>query len=539
MRLPGFARLWQPAAFAAGLFLFANLLIAACRQNQLVAGAWPVDGLAVAFLVRWAKTREERGATLALFFVAIVCADLLGGSDPRMALAMAGLDLVNILAADAIVRRFGRPMDGLPAFCAYALGSMVVAPALTGAAAALMFGLAGHAGDLFHLALRWAFATGIGMAVAGNFALTVRWPRADETAATWMRFAAGQALVVVGAALVLLLPPTPPLFLLFPLLVAGALSHRELGGVTAVGLTAVTAVLATVAGRGPAVVAVVAHADKVQVVQALVVSMALTVLPISALLRRLDAYARELDGRRARAEEQSAVKTRLLAHVSHEIRSPLSGVTGLAELMRDGALGQLTPAQRDTMGQILSTGAEVDQLARDLVDALAIQSGAAHVKLAPTDPGEAIAAAVNLARFRMSQHEARIEVAPGSPALRVAADPLRLRQILVNLLVNAAKYGGRPPLVRVSAIATGAGSVRFQVEDNGRGVPVERRPALFQDFERLGAEASGLEGSGLGLALSYQIARLQNGALGVDDSGLGGALFWVELPLWSEAVAAA
>jgi signal transduction histidine kinase len=227
-----------------------------------------------------------------------------------------------------------------------------------------------------------------------------------------------------------------------------------------------------------------------------------------------------------------------LAYVSHEIRSPLSGVTGLAQLMHDGGLGDLTPAQREILGRIATTGAEVDALASDLIDTAALQSGNARVAIEAVDVAEAARLAVEAVSFRIAQYGARIEIEPPQPGLAVAADPLRLRQILVNLLVNGAKYGGRPPRVKLSVAVCSPGRVRFLVEDNGRGVAPERRAALFNDFERLGAEKTDIAGSGLGLALSREIARLQDGVLGVEDAA-DGSRFWLELPLWPEHAGAA
>jgi signal transduction histidine kinase len=153
---------------------------------------------------------------------------------------------------------------------------------------------------------------------------------------------------------------------------------------------------------------------------------------------------------------------------------------------------------------------------------------------------EAMRSAVNAARFRLADPSAVIEIIGDlGEDLRVAADPLRLRQILVNLLVNGAKYGGRPAQVRISAALAGGCKIRFEVSDNGAGIAPERRANLFKDFERLGAETSGLEGAGLGLALSNEIARLQNGVLGVGDGERGGGLFWLELPVWTDEAAAA
>jgi signal transduction histidine kinase len=110
----------------------------------------------------------------------------------------------------------------------------------------------------------------------------------------------------------------------------------------------------------------------------------------------------------------------------------------------------------------------------------------------------------------------------------VSADPQRLKQVLVNLMVNAAKYGGRPPRIEIGARAVGD-RVRIEVSDNGPGVPQGLREALFRPFERLGAEKTDVEGSGLGLAVSRELIQLQGGSIGVEEGPMGGARFYVEL----------
>jgi signal transduction histidine kinase len=416
---------------------------------------------------------------------------------------------------------------------------VLAAPAITGLGAGVLFALTDPSANPVAVAIRWFSAAGLGMVIVGAFALSARAPRRDEPRYALLQFLAGQTVMLAGVCFILLRPGTPGLFILYPFLVVGAVSHRELGGVCAVVLTAIVVWISTILGRGPAAVADLASVDRILLMQVLLASVVFTVLPISALLRRLDVVAAQLREGQARAEELNALKTRLLGYVSHEIRSPLSGVTTLAELMRDGALGELTPDQRESLARIATTGAEVDQLARDLTDTAAIQAGRARVRIGAVGVDEAIASAVSAARFRTIDYQAEVEIAGLLAGASVAADPLRLRQILVNLLVNGAKYGGRPARVRIEARDTGRGTVRFEVSDNGAGIAPERRADLFQDFERLGAEESSLEGTGLGLALSNEIARLQNGVLGVGDGGLGGALFWLELPVWTEAAAAA
>ena len=533
------SRLWPPLLLALCLFAGACAAMILTREMHTVSVIWPVDAIVTAVLVRWAVDTRERAFTLALTLPALVAANLVNGSGLTQALGMWCLNAADIAFATWLVLRVGHPIDSLKAFAAFVAGSVVAAPALTGLAAGGLFFLTDRNADWIQVSLRWFSAAGLGMMIVGAFALTVRAPRRAEPMEAWLRFVGGQLVVAVGAGVVLLRPGAPGLFMIFPFVVVGALSHRELGGITAVVITSAIIWIATLLGLGPAAVADLASVNRIALMQVLLASMVFTVLPISALLRRLDVVAADLRERQERAEELNQLKARLLAYVSHEIRSPLSGVTALAQLMRDGALGELTPQQRDGVERIAMAGAEVDQLARDLTDTAAIQSGRARVSIGEVRVAEAVESAVNAARFRAAEYQGEIEVAALGEHLSVAADPLRLRQILVNLLVNAAKYGGRPARVRIFAGGTGRGTVRFEISDNGAGVPLERRGDLFKDFERLGAETTGLDGAGLGLALSNEIARLQNGTLGVGDGELGGGLFWLELPLWSAAAAAA
>jgi signal transduction histidine kinase len=531
---PAPPRLALLALFAAGLFGVAWASLMATRQIGGVASVWPVDALVVATLVRATRSGGERLAVQAVAGVAILAANLVWGAPPLLSILLVAINLAEIAAVTWLVRRVGRPVESPAALLAFIAGPVLLAPVCAAAAAALVFAVLVPDAEPMRVFVRWAYSEGLGMAIVGSLALTVR--RRSPMVTTrrgWVQFGLAQALVLGAATVIMVYPPVPPLFLIYPFLLAGTLSHREFGGVTSVALVAAVVVATTLLGQGPAQVAAVAMTDRTQLMQVFLGSMVLAVLPVSALLRRLDATAAELDEKRAAAVALDAAKTKLLSYVSHEIRSPLSGVTALAQMMRDGALGELTAEQRDTMAQIAATGAQVDQLASDLTDVAALRAGKAPVRMGAVHVGEAIEAAVAVARFRGLPYGCEFQRMAGeADAAAAAADPQRLRQILVNLLVNGAKYGGRPPRVRISARLTGAGSVRFEVCDNGPGIPEERRAGLFQDFHRLGAEGSSIEGVGLGLALSNEIARLQQGALGVGDGELGGALFWLDLPLW-------
>jgi signal transduction histidine kinase len=512
-------------------------LAGAVRELTMAADAvsavWPISGLILAVCVRWAQTQRERVVSVAACTAGVMAANFFTGASPALAALLPLVNLIEIAAAVWVFRRYGAPLDSLRAFLIF-LGVAVLAAPLVSAflATGVCFVLAPDVAP--QVFMRWLVSTGIGMSILGPFVLSLRGPR--RVAFDRRRrqlFIAAQSLLLAASLVIFMQPTPPPLFAIYPFLALAALSHIELGGSIGLLIATLVVVVSTLLGRGPAVIADLTGYARLPVMQLFLASMVFSVLPISALMRRLERYAAELEQRRADAEEISAIKTKLLAYVSHEIRSPLSGVTGLAQLMHDGGLGELTSAQREILGRIAMTGAEVDALASDLVDTAALQSGNARVSIEAVDVAEAARLAVEAVSFRIAQYEAYIEIVPPVPGLEVAADPKRLRQILVNLLVNGAKYGGRPPRVKLSVTVASPGRVRFVVEDNGRGVAPERRAALFGDFERLGAEKTDIAGSGLGLALSREIARLQDGTLGVDDAAEG-SRFWLELPLWDD-----
>lgn len=498
--------------------------------------------LAVVMLTRGGWTR--RGVVLACAFGALLAANLLVGRDPVLSVGFALSNAIEVGVAAWLLRSVEMPMVGIRAFGAFLLGAAVLAPAVGTLFRQATLSAAGLGPVGVGPAVQWWLAHALGMAVWAPFLLSF-----DTTVPIriepkpLLRGLAAQVLVGLVTLLMFSQNQIPGAYFVFPFVMLAVFANPNFGGVIAIAQISFIALTATALGHGPAIMAAQRGVPLSPgiLVQAFLAVLVLTVHPVAAVLKRLNAYAQELDHRRRAAETQSRRKTHILAHVSHEIRTPLSGVVSLAELMKSGAIGDLSPRQQDMLGRIAESGAVIEALSRDLMDTAAIQSGKAAVRLESVAAATAIEEAIRAASFRTRDHKAAVWAGDEGPAdLAVAADPQRLRQILVNLIVNAAKYGGRPPVIRVEAVEDGPGAVRFLVSDNGPGVPQARRAELFGSFSRLGAEDGEIEGTGVGLALSRELAQLQGGELGLEEanSPLGGACFWVRLPRPAVAQAA-
>ena len=244
----------------------------------------------------------------------------------------------------------------------------------------------------------------------------------------------------------------------------------------------------------------------------------------------LERMTRHLVRARALAERASGAKSRFLAGMSHELRTPLNGILGYAQLLRQD--GNLNPTQFARVAAMLDAGTHLLQMINGVLDLSQIEAEQFSLQNSETDLHEIAHACVDLVRPIADGKRLRIGIAtaPGTPRTLII-DPTRLRQILLNLLGNAVKFTEQGTIeLRLLRAADGT-AVRIEVADRGPGIPASQRSRLFQDFERLGAEGSALEGAGLGLALSNRLASLMNGTLEYEDNPGGGSIFRLTLPI--------
>ncbi|MDR3462749.1 MAG: response regulator [Beijerinckiaceae bacterium] len=246
---------------------------------------------------------------------------------------------------------------------------------------------------------------------------------------------------------------------------------------------------------------------------------------------------REAAAARTRAEAANEAKSRFLANVSHEIRTPLNGILGMAELL---ASTRLEAEQAAYVAAIRTSGGALASLIDEILDFAKIEAG--HLELA-CEPFDLVALVEGVAellapRAQDKSLEIASTVAAGVPR-HVMGDPVRLRQILLNLAGNAVKFTGEGG-VGVHVYLVRDGVVCFDVMDTGPGVPEERREAIFEEFEQAGRSiADSHGGTGLGLPISRRLAERMGGSLELMPATMArlalpwdrGALFKLELPL--------
>jgi PAS domain S-box-containing protein len=244
----------------------------------------------------------------------------------------------------------------------------------------------------------------------------------------------------------------------------------------------------------------------------------------------------KLQSSREAAEHASKAKSEFLSRMSHELRTPLNSILGFAQLLQ---MDELTSQQADAVEHILRAGRHLLDLIDEVLDIARIESGHMELTLAPVVVAEIAGEAIDLTKPLAARAEVTIRSAFDSRDKHVViADRQRLMQVLLNLLSNAVKYNRPGGWVDVTSEKVAPGQVRVSVADSGRGIPPQDLDRVFVPFDRLGAEQTGVEGTGVGLALSQHLCTRMGGTLGVDSVADVGSTFFIELPAIDEATTA-
>ena len=246
----------------------------------------------------------------------------------------------------------------------------------------------------------------------------------------------------------------------------------------------------------------------------------------NSLEERVRERTAELHQAMRAAESASRAKSEFLSHMSHELRTPMNAILGFAQIIEISAP---TPRQLKWAGEIRRAGNHLLLMIDDLLDLARVEVGKLNVHIEVLEFGPILAEALAIVQPLIEARHLQLVQDAGQSAVSVKADRLRLRQVLVNLLSNAAKYNREGGAITVRCEQRGC-RVRVSVADDGMGIAPDKLARLFRPFERLGAEHGQVEGTGIGLALSSKLARLMDAELGVDSREGVGSAFWIDLP---------
>ncbi|MGH2437448.1 MAG: response regulator, partial [bacterium] len=253
------------------------------------------------------------------------------------------------------------------------------------------------------------------------------------------------------------------------------------------------------------------------------------VLGISEDITERKASEQALAAAKLDAERANRAKSDFLSRMSHDLRTPLNAILGFAQLLE---MDVLNPEHRENVRHILRGGKHLLGLIDEVLDIARIESGHLSLSPEPVPIGDLVQQVVDLVRPLAAERRISFEVTTRTIGSRHAfADRQRLNQILLNLLSNAVKYNRDEGRVTIGCEDLPGGRLRVKVSDTGAGIPADKLTLLFQPFERLGAEQTGVEGTGLGLTLSKALAEAMGGTLGVESEVDRGSTFWVELAL--------
>jgi len=249
----------------------------------------------------------------------------------------------------------------------------------------------------------------------------------------------------------------------------------------------------------------------------------------------------ELKRQTALAEKANRAKSNFLSRVSHDLRSPLNGILGFAKLLQ---YKSNTPALQNNQARyienIIVSGHHLLQLINELLDLAAIEAGKLAVQpeavLLKTVVAECFVIVAPLTRNKNITLVDKISE-PEITSCYVYADPLRLKQILINLISNAIKYNRPDGQVQVSIYQPEFKCWRIQIEDTGYGLTDEKMAQLFQAFNRLGVSGD-TEGCGIGLVIAKSLVELMGGKMGVSSQEGLGSTFWFELPTTTQVTPA-
>jgi len=256
-----------------------------------------------------------------------------------------------------------------------------------------------------------------------------------------------------------------------------------------------------------------------------------------ALTKQVQETNAELEAARTAAEEAKNFRGQFLANMSHELRTPLNAIIGFSQTMLDFPAMydgvELPPQYRQDMTQLLTSGKHLLNIINDILDLSKVDAGKLDLEIQPVDLGPVVKGVLSTAVGLVGEKKERVKLLKElpEPLPMVLADPLRVRQVLLNIYSNAAKFTDSGH-IKLRVWTEGKETI-FAVEDTGIGIAESDKTTIFEEFRQgTAGRKKGRQGAGLGLAISLQLLRLMNGRMWFESKLGKGTTFFIALPLY-------
>lgn len=240
------------------------------------------------------------------------------------------------------------------------------------------------------------------------------------------------------------------------------------------------------------------------------------------------------------AEDANRTKSQFLSSMSHELRTPMNAIMGFGQLLKMETDPALTESQMENVNEIVKAGDHLLELINEVLDLAKIEAGRIDFSIEDVVLGEVISESLQLIMPLAQKRGIEIIIShDGSETTldqlsqktnAVRADRTRLRQVLLNLLSNAVKYNNENGKLSINCHYTANNLMRIDITDTGEGITKKQQEQLFTAFNRLGAEQTETEGTGIGLVITKNIIELMGGNIGLESQPGKGSTFWIELP---------